>query len=1034
MSDLDIGGILAELKGFQRDAVDHIMRRLYEDADAGRRFLVADETGLGKSVVARGVIARVIERLEHDDTVGRIDIVYVCSNADLAKQNLQRLNVTGNKHLAVAERLTLIALRSKDLSGINIDGKVVNLISFTPSTSLDMKGSVAGSAKERALLHVMLADKFTLRGPQLRASRMFFQDQLGSLKRFDDWVVRVRHALDGPVDAGILSAFITNATEAGLIAEYFEQLDSLRGKHSIPASQTHAIRKLTSRLRSELARASIDTLEPDLVILDEFQRFRQLLTLTEGNEAAELAHALFDYPAAKVLLLSATPYKPYTAAATDGDEDHYSEFMETLDFLATGSSVSVGNIKRQFAEYRDGVLNGRPVDDIAAELRDTLIKVMSRTERPQVVGGMVLDKTLASPTPDAADFAEYVGLQKLATELEAPITIEYWKSIPQFVNFMETYKVAGVLAKRPGADGDRARALLAGLDSLDAPSLRAYEAIDSHNGNFRAFSNDVLKDDLWRLLWLPPSMPYFPPGGVYAGVPAESTTKRLVFSSWTAAPTAIASLLSYEVDRRTYEGSRVTVNSAETRAAIASRLNWAMDGPRAAAMSTLALFWPHPGLAKTGDPLAAARRESTVSAQDAATRVQASLPFAPEADQAWRAFFGKSSIPKLSEVELVSAFSLSPADETPVANESSGATGLRAHISLAIEASDDSATTHPYLADLAMHSPGNIAYRALGRIRTEHDETTAAGLWRAAVLLAMGLRALFSRLETTVLLDKLFPDAELPYWRAILQYCADGNLQAALDEYVFQLRSEMAGIALSDELLLQLAQSAHDALTLRPAGYRPSNVKNAVDQTRLTARFALRFGGKNEDEEAARLPIIRNAFNSPFWPFVLASTSVGQEGIDFHWWSHAVVHWNIPSNPVDFEQREGRVNRYAGHAVRKNVATAHRADVLACADPNPWKAAFAAAAETNPSLGEFSPFWIYPGNSKILRQTVHYPLSRDIERFRRMKEALTLYRLTLGQPRQEDMMEMMVRRGVLADSVAKLDLSPPRSRGGLANV
>jgi hypothetical protein len=43
-----------------------------------------------------------------------------------------------------------------------------------------------------------------------------------------------------------------------------------------------------------------------------------------------------------------------------------------------------------------------------------------------------------------------------------------------------------------------------------------------------------------------------------------------------------------------------------------------------------------------------------------------------------------------------------------------------------------------------------------------------------------------------------------------------------------------------------------------------------------------------------------------------------------------------------------------------------------------------------------------------------------------MKEALTLYRLTLGQPRQEDMMEMMVRRGVLAESVAKLDLSPPK--------
>jgi ERCC4-related helicase len=65
------------------------------------------------------------------------------------------------------------------------------------------------------------------------------------------------------------------------------------------------------------------------------------------------------------------------------------------------------------------------------------------------------------------------------------------------------------------------------------------------------------------------------------------------------------------------------------------------------------------------------------------------------------------------------------------------------------------------------------------------------------------------------------------------------------------------------------------------------------------------------------------AFNSPFWPFVLASTSVGQEGLDFHHYSHAVVHWNIPANPVDLEQREGRVHRYQGHAVRRNVAAGY---------------------------------------------------------------------------------------------------------------
>ena len=44
------------------------------------------------------------------------------------------------------------------------------------------------------------------------------------------------------------------------------------------------------------------------------------------------------------------------------------------------------------------------------------------------------------------------------------------------------------------------------------------------------------------------------------------------------------------------------------------------------------------------------------------------------------------------------------------------------------------------------------------------------------------------------------------------------------------------------------------------------------------------------------------------------STSIGQEGLDFHTYCHAVVHWNLPSNPVDMEQREGRVHRYKGHA------------------------------------------------------------------------------------------------------------------------
>ena len=97
---------------------------------------------------------------------------------------------------------------------------------------------------------------------------------------------------------------------------------------------------------------------------------------------------------------------------------------------------------------------------------------------------------------------------------------------------------------------------------------------------------------------------------------------------------------------------------------------------------------------------------------------------------------------------------------------------------------------------------------------------------------------------------------------------------------------------------------------------------------------------------------------------MLATTSVGQEGIDFHWWCHSVVHWNLPANPVDFEQREGRVDRYKGHAVRKNVAAAHRSAALAPGVADPWSAAFdAAAAEDDHGLGDLTPCWIYPGDA-----------------------------------------------------------------------
>src|SRR4030095_3396894 len=97
---------------------------------------------------------------------------------------------------------------------------------------------------------------------------------------------------------------------------------------------------------------------------------------------------------------------------------------------------------------------------------------------------------------------------------------------------------------------------------------------------------------------------------------------------------------------------------------------------------------------------------------------------------------------------------------------------------------------------------------------------------------------------------------------------------------------------------------------------------------------------------------VRQAFNSPFWPFVLVTTSVGQEGLDFHTYCHSVMHWNLPANPVDMEQREGRVHRYKGHAVRRNVVLRHAADVEFNRHPDPWTGLFSAAATSEAGAGE----------------------------------------------------------------------------------
>src|SRR5262249_37294143 len=199
-------------------------------------------------------------------------------------------------------------------------------------------------------------------------------------------------------------------------------------------------------------------------------------------------------------------------------------------------------------------------------------------------------------------------------------------------------------------------------------------------------------------------------------------------------------------------------------------------------------------------------------------------------------------------------------------------------------------------------------------------------------------------------------------WKAVLDYCTAGCLQAVLDEYAHVLVEWLgASDREPDEVAERIAQTMYNTISLRTASYdiRDFDAREESSRKRsLRARFPLRFGdnGLDDEREPQRPTLVREAFNSPFWPFVLATTSVGQEGLDFHLYCHAVVHWNLPANPVDLEQREGRVHRYKGHAIRKNVARTCRSAGFGRGDP--WQSLFTAAdAYRTKSQTELVPSW-----------------------------------------------------------------------------
>jgi hypothetical protein len=1061
--------VLATLKDFQRLTVEYVFDRMYRNPGVDR-FLVADEVGLGKTLVAKGVVAKFVNELQKKPG-HRIDIVYLCANRDIARQNIARLNLFGKDRVSEASRLTLLPLHLKALQ------HGPNFVAFTPATALEL-GRATGVVRERALLYWLLVDVWELVGA---APKNVFQGRVGNAA-WDLVVRRVGAEIDqldnGQIDATIRKRFARELSRSrALRAELDVVLEHFRHRRdrpeNVPEEARHLRDALIAKFRQCLAHACLSALEPDLIILDEFQRFGSLLdsaSATDEDGTVDLGRQFLAYRGSKILLLSATPYKAYTLAHEAGTDNHHRDFRRVASFLLNDPE-RFATLERALSEFNeaifDATVDGPRRMALAKQTMEAgLRRHMVRTERLGVTvdrDGMIEEVALPTCTLEAEDLHAFKGLDALARLMHQADMVEYWKSAPYILNFMErdgyAFKRELIAQRAVVINRDVAPAVRSAM--LKRRSVDRFEPVPFQNARLRSLVSTVLDTGAWKLLWIPPSLPYYQaPGTPFAGPAVEGITKLLVFSSWKFVPRAIAGLVSYETERRIVGLAKAQVQGYEDLSSKRRRalLRFSTDDkgvPRD--LNHLVPLYPSLSLCEIVDPLEEARSAQARSlpldhhalVALVARRIRSRVLCAPAAgsardDQRWYSVAMPAADLRTHGAAVNAWFAQEKSwarflDRETAGDRSEQAFGMHVeHLTqLAGSAAlgkmpDDLAVV---LAKAALGSPAIVALRSFRRVcQAAGVEGFPTWLLDAAARVGLAFRSLFNQPDATVLTRALYGGGEERYWEAMLDHCIAGNLQAVMDEHVHILRESLGVGAMSAEkVVARIVEEIEVATGLRATVLRADDIRvgSSVGLSErpisLRCRSALRFdtdiGEDGKDE--TRADHVRVAFNSPFRPFVLASTAVGQEGLDFHLWCHAIFHWNLPSNPVDFEQREGRVHRYKGHVVRRSLASAMglaSLEGMGCGE-DPWEWLFSAARAQRPAgANDLVPYWVFNGDGrfKIRRYIPALPLSRERDASRQLRAALGAYRVVFGQPRQEDLLAF------LQTSDARHDLDPEK--------
>lgn len=979
-----------EVKDFQRATANRILH-IYKEL-GHRRILLADEVGLGKTFVAKQVINLVREwhKQKKDDF---FKVVYICSNANIADQNIEKLGVENRMSISES-RLSMqhlyIKLAEKQIAEQHEQGEMPeSIIPLTPSTSFRFY-SAQGTANERALMCDILCGL-----TQFKEYKEVISDFLScKVKNWQELIhiYNYRIGLCGENYLREMHGKLQTSLSDPIINQLIEYAQN--------GCDNRQRADMINKLRRIFAEISIDMLDPDLVIMDEFQRFNSLLEQGD-DEQSMLANKFFDDKRSntKILLLSATPYKPYSTLEelnTNGNDEHYQDFMKVMDFLYA-TKDKTDRFKLIWHTYsaalkRTDVVDLTPLVAAKNEAEEALYGVMCRTERFN--SGIIDDSRVCDVQVMPEDILSFAEGQHLMDGLSHENTrvrlgnlpMEYVKSSPYLLSFMDKYELKKrIVSALSHSDVKRYGKIDALL--LSRYAINNYRPIPAANGKLKYLHDLVFgarhEKKTQLLLWVPASNPYYKTGRVFESNEARNFSKIILFSSWEMVPRMISIMMSYYSELYTF--GELKKVKPEIRYISQKKNRYGEGRLKAEGLleypcKTLAgLFSP---TTFYGEKLSSIRRIIKQRIQDefAQNTVIRTLPQQ-----------GRNSAKLV--LTLMKILDGEPVEDL---------TGLYVP-----------SNAWDVMTDIAIASPAVCAYRQSGN---EED----------AQMVAKAIVSVFNKPESAAVIDLMYHKKnDDDYYESVLDYCVMGNLQAVLDEYLHMAQTEdkKLGKVVTDAIIdtSNLSIDTTDSLG-----------KEEKKQP-IRCHFAIPFIDKTvTDKSVAHTTNIRKAFNSPFRPFLLSTTSIGQEGLDFHWYARKIVHWNLPSNPVDLEQREGRINRFKCLAIRRNVAKLYGSETY-----HTWDELFSLAyLDLKGTHSDMVPYWCLPVAELteeqrekleyIERIVPLYPLSRDRYKYERLIKVLALYRMTLGQPRQEELLNLLKNMHLSDEQLKELtiDLCP----------